>query len=562
MEELAARPLMRPAAGAGMQWALTRALAALLALAAALPAETWRFLPCFHKDVRGIERPPEGGARFHDCVPEHAMTQLDGCLAEDEARQVYWHPVEFPHRDFVRLMPEERVFGWYGCEFDVPSRFAGMDALLDLGIIDDSDETFVNGVRVGAMGRVPNGSAWQADRLYRVPAPWLTPFCNYLAVHVWSLWGLGGIAGPPVLMAAIAPRDARWETAFLDDTAAPVAGLNAASTLEEALGLFPAESLHWSSSSMPWKGLAVWKEGGHYAIFRLVFELVNDDGPRTFDSPVVLDMGPVFDAGAFFLNGMRLGMTGRFPEDGVSAFTETAHRARFLVPPGAWSADGSNELHAIVYRERGVGGLPGIPGMLLENPLDQASPGFGPMSEAFDILLQSGDMDAAGDVLDRMRPESDTEKNWELSHRAHLAFLKWLDGGGREPALLEETVSRVADIMGSMPETAPRQSAMQAFCRVLRMAEGDGGLAAMLRRHFPSLGESIRYIGEDRATRGDWPLHYGRQGYALAAMGQLMDISSPLARYSLRLPVGYDRPRLWLDPVLRRVSAPYSHGPV
>ncbi len=109
-----------------------------------------------------------GGFRrghFYDAVPEAVQKlAVEGGWTEEESREAYWHAVEFPHWDFVKLMQGEKVFGWYGCEFDFPNALGGMDVLVDLGIIDDSDETFVNGALIGATGRVPNGSAWQADR--------------------------------------------------------------------------------------------------------------------------------------------------------------------------------------------------------------------------------------------------------------------------------------------------------------------------------------------------------------------------------------------------------------
>ena len=129
-------------------------MALVLAASVAHAAEAWRFLPCFHNDVRGIEKADVGVGHFHDSLPEEARKQLEsGVLKDDERRAFHWHAVVFPHRDFMRLMPEERVFGWYGCEFDVPNSLAGMEVLVDLGIIDDSDETFVNGARIAATGR-------------------------------------------------------------------------------------------------------------------------------------------------------------------------------------------------------------------------------------------------------------------------------------------------------------------------------------------------------------------------------------------------------------------------
>ncbi len=173
-----------------------------LLLAAALLAtarEAWHFLPTFNHDIRGIEARPAKDKSFSETIPASTQKLLkpDSGLTEKQRKEIHWHPTSFPHQDFVRLMPERRVFGWYGCQFDVPEALAGMDVLVDLGIIDDSDETFLNGRLVGKTGKVPDGSAWQADRLYRVPAELLESERNYLAVHVWSLWGLGGIVGPP-----------------------------------------------------------------------------------------------------------------------------------------------------------------------------------------------------------------------------------------------------------------------------------------------------------------------------------------------------------------------------
>ncbi len=328
--------------------------------------ELWRFLPCFGKEVRGIERHIVTDGSFDSRLPLQAerLLAMDSGLNEAQRRNVRWHPVSFPHREFMALMPARRVFGWYGCEFDVPRELSGMDVLADLGIIDDSDETFVNGTQIGGMGRIPEGSAWQSDRLYRISSELLKRERNYLAVHVWSLWGLGGIVGPPVLKAALAPAGAEWHLAFVKDTVTLASDLNQATPVKDALASIANDGkpLDWRKASIPWKGFAAWRDDEHYAVFKFTFELKNEDGsPKRFPRPMVMDAGPVFDVAAFYLNGWRVGLVGRFPHEEEPAFTEAAQWARFAVPPDAWSADGRNELVAVVYRERGVGGLPGMP---------------------------------------------------------------------------------------------------------------------------------------------------------------------------------------------------------
>ena len=70
----------------------------------------------------------------------------------------------------------------------------GGGMVLRLGKIDDADETYFNGVKVGGMGEFPPNkiSAWNEDRVYIVPKKlinWKKP--NIIAVRV-SDWGGGG----------------------------------------------------------------------------------------------------------------------------------------------------------------------------------------------------------------------------------------------------------------------------------------------------------------------------------------------------------------------------------
>lgn len=555
-------------------------LASCFVLMAALclnSAESWRFLPNFQCDVRGIEKASRIDADFFDRLPSAAdkLLSADSPLTEKQRDELYWHPARFPHRDFVNLMPDRGVYGWYGCLFDIPEDLRGLDVLADLGIIDDTDEAFVNGVRIGGVGTVgqPHGTAWQTERLYRIPADGLAPHSNYMAVHVWSLWGLGGIVGPPVLKAAVAPPEAQWELAFAKDSAASPDGLNQLPDADSAVAAVSGGvALEWAKVPMPWQGFAAWHDDVHYAVFRLRFDMLLKDGtPRLPSSPVVMDVGAVFDVAAFYLNGRRVGLTGRFPENGEPAFTEAAQRGQFIVFPEDWSPDGHNDLIAVVYRERGVGGLPGVPGILLSTSLENgAALSFSEKSSLFTILLQSERFFDAERVLDTTGAESDTDRAWLLSHRAHLAFLKWLDGGRKDDALLDAVLAPVAEILAKYPAEAPKQSAMQAFCRVLRLAEKDERLMAKVRCIFPDFGKRCHFQGIDAATRGDWMLSYGTQGWLLPAMGQITDWKSPNVRlnseatgnprwpstcsYALSIPGEKDFPRLWLAGSSRKVS--------
>jgi len=95
-------------------------------------------------------------------------------------------------------------FAWYFVEFGAGPEILGKAEIrLDLGPIDDADETYLNGVLIGATGDIggDDSSRWQDPRSYRVPAGVLKEK-NLLAVRVWDRGGLGGLHGGPVMLRA------------------------------------------------------------------------------------------------------------------------------------------------------------------------------------------------------------------------------------------------------------------------------------------------------------------------------------------------------------------------
>ncbi len=69
------------------------------------------------------------------------------------------------------------------------------DLLLELGKIDDFDITYFNGHEVGRTGaETPN--AYSVSRVYRIPAQWVKPGRNVIAVRVFDRFGNGGIKPP------------------------------------------------------------------------------------------------------------------------------------------------------------------------------------------------------------------------------------------------------------------------------------------------------------------------------------------------------------------------------
>lgn len=79
---------------------------------------------------------------------------------------------------------------WYRTSFTLTAAEAKSGVTLGLGTIDDSDESWVNGRRVGGMR-----DAWNVHRRYDVPASALVAGRNVIAVRVEDTGGGGGIAG-------------------------------------------------------------------------------------------------------------------------------------------------------------------------------------------------------------------------------------------------------------------------------------------------------------------------------------------------------------------------------
>ncbi len=106
----------------------------------------------------------------------------------------------------------ENEYGWYRLHFslspEMKKRLQG-DAktiLIDIGKIDDADQTFLNGKLVGETGEFPKGdkpyvTAWDKPRRYTVPVSsnLLKPDGdNVLAIRVYNGKGDGGIYGSPI----------------------------------------------------------------------------------------------------------------------------------------------------------------------------------------------------------------------------------------------------------------------------------------------------------------------------------------------------------------------------
>jgi sialate O-acetylesterase len=97
-------------------------------------------------------------------------------------------------------------FGWYRTEFKIPSNFADEKLILLVGRIDDLDETYLNGNRIGRTGRIydnpdrmTTSNEYLELRAYFIPEEHINyRGKNVLAVRVYDQWLHGGIYSGPI----------------------------------------------------------------------------------------------------------------------------------------------------------------------------------------------------------------------------------------------------------------------------------------------------------------------------------------------------------------------------
>ncbi len=172
------------------------------------PAEAWtsgaalKTLPDFSEQVAANEAAVrEGGpttAEEQRAAWLERLKDLDQGYEEDHPRWAdadfddsTWPTMHVPERWENAGLPGYDGAVWFRKTFDLPPAWSGLDLTLNLAMVDDSDTTWVNGVKVGSTGQ------YNTHRAYTVPADVLEPGANTIAVRVLDTGGGGGFWGEP-----------------------------------------------------------------------------------------------------------------------------------------------------------------------------------------------------------------------------------------------------------------------------------------------------------------------------------------------------------------------------
>ena len=242
-------------------------------------------------------------------------------------------------------------FAWYRKLIKIPNEYKNESLILEMGYIDDVDEVFFNGIRIGGSGVFPPNytTGYSARRLYSIPDH-LIKYNNenLIAVRVYDDQMEGGInRGNVRLIAEKYPLK-------------PFLNLQGEWSFKKGDNLDwrynTGEEVGWDKIHVPGK----WENQGYkrydgIAWYQKVF--VADDNFK--QDRVVLLVGKIDDIDEVFINGIRIGHTGKFePRSRQGEYTKAYLQLRgYLVPEGLIQEGKNNIIHVRVsdfYLEGGI----------------------------------------------------------------------------------------------------------------------------------------------------------------------------------------------------------------
>ncbi len=115
-------------------------------------------------------------------------------------------------------------FGWYRRTFNVSEDLDYDDGfILLMGRIDDMDEVYINGKKIGGTGDIEskycNDGEWDKSRNYHIPSNLLKPGKeNTIAVRVYDMKGRGGIYAGPVTIIRSTDYKEFWRTYYKENS--------------------------------------------------------------------------------------------------------------------------------------------------------------------------------------------------------------------------------------------------------------------------------------------------------------------------------------------------------
>ena len=243
-------------------------------------------------------------------------------------------------------------YATYRKEFTISADNKGKALYLQLGYIDDVDETYLNGKKIGSTGSFPPyyETAYNANRMYSLPEDAINyGGKNVLVVIVYDSYQVGGIVSGDIglytdkfAMAMDKNMQGAWKFKTGDD-------LN--------WRLPSVSDANWNEIFVPGK----WEDQGYrdydgYGWYRKSFTY-NGNYPGEY---VILVLGKIDDVDQLYINGVLVASTGIFPNGtGRAISTSQEYQAfrGYYVPLSLLKKGQKNLIAVRVYDSGGGGGI-------------------------------------------------------------------------------------------------------------------------------------------------------------------------------------------------------------
>lgn len=240
-------------------------------------------------------------------------------------------------------------YAWYRKKVEFPVNHCKSKLYLTLGYIDDVDEVYIDGYKIGQTGKFPPQytTAYNANRIYAIPNK-IDCVDNFIsiAVKVFDEGGEGGIVHGDISIiidqSSIIPDynlQGEWKFNTGDCSGNP-ADMNYSS---------------WDEIIVP----GTWEDQGYkyydgVACYVVEFNLEDE----FLDQRTVLLLGKIDDLDMVFLNGKLIAQSGDFNEQTVMLRNDMYRQLRgYYIPEGILNQNGKNVLAVKVFDLFGFGGI-------------------------------------------------------------------------------------------------------------------------------------------------------------------------------------------------------------
>ncbi len=177
--------------------------------------ESLQMMPYFHKGLDGMEkwgRTKEALQKEVGLYPQKYMAWVESMAAKtmdsDEAfrnGELVWGTAEYDDSEWIEVIAPTYLqdqdlgientggFSWMRKTVEIPASWEGQELTLGVGVIDDNEFTYFNGVEVG------HTAGWD-PRKYTVPAELVKGGKAVIAIRLMDTGGFTGIINDPALM--------------------------------------------------------------------------------------------------------------------------------------------------------------------------------------------------------------------------------------------------------------------------------------------------------------------------------------------------------------------------